>query len=425
MKTKIQVLSGGIALILLFIPSIFLIRSCEKDFYFIQKIKIKGEIPATLKKSASNSSESFTLSDAGKVLIFYGRDYDLVNINSDGTFAGRAPLGSATAIAFLTDSYEFIGNLFIGSINFLPLVGVENDVTIIDFSTLSMQENKIIPSNNPLGNEIVLSPDEIRFMEDVGSYYTSLSQNIDMNNDGTPDIMQNALIEINTSQNLFAGKWGQNEEDPELLPIDQIFFDYSIHIVGPNELLNSTENSLAENATLGGPAINPLSNIQNTGNSYINNKEFKLNFGIQNNGKTEPFPEGVYTLSIDNKQYSFSYTNIDMLNAWVAVIPRFITNSEEEITNIELEYRFLNGVEVDPRKLFKTGIQVQLNGSDYNQLLEIRSSESSPTDPAYNYYNIVLDQVFKLSEISGISLIYTDLFGNEASCSWQSQMNWQ
>lgn len=396
---------------------------CDKDFYFVKKVAIKGKISSSSRKSTGalpDSAGIYSLSDAKKVLIFYGKEFDLVNIQNDGSFSGRAPLGSATAIVFLTENYEFIGNLFAGGMNFLPLMGVESEYSEIDLSTLTLDGDRVIPANDPVGEEIVLTGDEIRFMQQVGSYYKSLAKNIDMNNDGTPDVLQNSMIDIYLVQNFRAGNWGLNETDAELLPEDQFAIIYSFFMEGPVSLVSSTDNSIPENATLSGPSGNPYPDIINTGNSYSNNSYFKVNFSHGFDAQSSAFAEGEYTLHIDNKEFTFNYSNIDMLDYWVLVIPRLRTNSGNQVTNIELEYQFPDGTIVDPRKLMKTGIQVSINGTDNQQLLEIRSKESSPTDPDYNYYNITLETPIELDRIAGIGLGYIDLFGNQGGNMWFS-----
>ena len=401
--------------------------NCEKDYYFVKKINIKGKISQSGKISASriqSSTKGYSLSEAKKVLIFYGNEYDLVNIRSDGSFSGRAPLGSATVVAFLTQNNEFIGNLYCGGMNLLPLVGVADDVSTIDFSTLTLDGTRVIPANDPVGKTILLTEEEIGFMKEVGAYYEALAKNIDMNNDGEPDVLQNSFIFINTNQNFFAGKWGINDELPELISKEKFDFDYKIWIVLPNNLLSSTDNSIIENAVLSGPLNNPHTDIQNAGNSYFNSKELKLNFArAVNSNMNLSFNPGEYKLSIDNKNFTFNYSNINTLNYWMIAIPTLHTNSQNEVTNITLTYQFPNGETVDPRKLTRTGIQVQMGSNENGQpALEIRSKESDPTDPDYDYYNIVINPPKKLSEVTNLNLSYIDIFGNNCGNQWRNAL---
>ena len=131
--------------------------ACNDDKpLFIKKVRIKGKIDKSKSLTVlepRSSDNPYSLDDAANVLIFYGRDYDLIKIKSDGTFSGQAPLGTATAMAFLTEDNTFIGNLFSGSLNFLPLVSNSGDLTDIDLEELTLDGYRVIPLNDPVQNQ--------------------------------------------------------------------------------------------------------------------------------------------------------------------------------------------------------------------------------------------------------------------------------
>ncbi len=105
-----------------------------------------------------------------------------MNIKSDGSFSGRAPLGSASCVVFLTENNEYIGNLFVGGCNLLPLVSMDDKIDEIDFSTLTLSGTRVIPANDPIGTTIKLTDKEMAFLNQIDSYYEALAKNIDMNN---------------------------------------------------------------------------------------------------------------------------------------------------------------------------------------------------------------------------------------------------
>ena len=392
------------------------ISGCEKDFHLIKKITIKGKIIQPVRKMLQGeATDSLALSDAAKVLVFYGNEYDLAEIKKDGSFSARATLGSATAIAFLTKDNEFIGNLVVGGLNFLPLNDYE--LSVIDLSTLSLDGKRVIPASDPIGKSIILNEDEMNFMLEVGAYYEALAKNIDMNNDNIPDVLQNGFIAINTNQTFTAGQCGLNSDSAVLLPVNQFAPNYFMHLHGPVALLSSTDNALPENATLTGPSGNPYADIKNAGNSYSNQVEFKVNFA---RGQNEwlPFEKGEYTLHIDNKEFTFNYSNINMLKHWVLTVPVLITNSNNEVTDISLKFRFPNGTEANPRKLLKSGIDIQVNGKNGQQITEQLTSVYSSLDPNYDYYTIKLENPIPLSDIGSINLLYDDIFGNRGGNTW-------
>ena len=400
---------------LLFSLSIFafFFSSCGEEFYFVKKITIKGQI-LELKKKVTESdtagNNAFTLGDTKRILIFCGNEYDLVDINNQGKFSGKAPLGTATAVVFLTQDNKFIGNLFVNGLNFLPLAGMNDNITEIDLSVLKLDGTHVIPANNPIGNQINLTVDELQFLKEIGSYYEALSKNIDMNNDSIPDMLQDAFIDITTVQDVKFGTCGLNNTTPMLLPPDEFGYSYSLYIRGPNSLLSSTDNSVAENAVLSGPADNPYSDIGGAWNAYLNPRDWKLNFSRQNG--TLPFGPGEYKIKIDNKEFTFFYSRINMKTYTVISVPTIITNGNDEIVKITLTYQLPDGTPVEPEKLILSGIKYELGE------LWDWPYESLPHHPDYDFYTIIPKENVKLSSISNLGLSYYDLFGNEVHMNW-------
>ena len=151
-----------------------------------------------------------------------------------------------------------------------------------------------------------------------------------MDNNGTPDVMEGKLIQLYETNSFKGGTWGTDTQNPILTEPSQITLDYGIHMVGPNAWLSNTANAVAENAQLSGPASNPHGDIINSGNSYINNKEFKLNFARRSSNQQPmtylPFDDGVYTLSIDNKELTFNYIQVNMSNYLILAVPTLHNN---------------------------------------------------------------------------------------------------
>jgi hypothetical protein len=389
--------------------------SCGEGQLFQRKVKIKGVIDKNAKMGKGYKGPM--LKDAKKVLIFYGIDYDLASIGSGGSFTGKAPLGSATVVAFLTDNNEFIGNLFISGLNFLPLNVAGSNVSTIDLSTLTQDSTRIIPANDPIGSQIILSQEELEYMQQVGSYYEALAKNIDMNNDGQPDILQSGIIRVNTMQMFGAGIFGINSVEPVQKPDNTIVNTYQIHVVGDNGWISNTSNTTAENATLTGPDGNPYNDLHNAGNSYINNKEFKLNFSRGNGWGGPPLGPGEYTLGLDNQIFTFNYSNITMDQYTVLAIPTLQTDASGIITHVNLEYKMRNGTTVNPRFLMTSTIKVSFGGTTGSGLYELGNEDGVPPE-SYNLYSIAIPEPFNITAVQNLSISYFDLFGNEIICGW-------
>lgn len=407
-----------------------LLVGCDKDYVYIKKIRLKGKISSVAKSPGSAmkaTAAGFTLADASKVLIFYGNEYDIADIKSDGSFSGRAPLGSASCVVFLTANNEYIGNLFVGGCNLLPLVSMDEKIDEIDFSTLTLSGTRVIPANDPIGKTIKLTDKELAFLSEIDSYYEALSKNIDMDNNGEPDVMEGKQIQLYGMHSFKGGAWGTDSKSPVITSKSAITLDNGIHLVGPNELLSNTANSVAENAKLSGPATNPHSDIVNSGNSYINNKEFKVNFARRNQQGQQwntplAFDDGVYTLTIDSKIFTFNYVNVNMLDYLIVAIPTLHVNSSNQLTSISISYQLSDGSPVTPRNIMSSGVDVNVayNSANGGQIIdEVLSPTGAKYDDKYDYYNISFEKPIDMKSFTNIGISFFDILGNQYSVGWQ------
>jgi len=247
--------------------------SCESlfqdiDYLFMDKVVLKGKV-SNAKASASMqrmpSENEFTLADAAKVMVFYGNQYQIIEIKSDGSFSGKVPLGNSTLVTFLTKDNEFIGNLYTGGLNFLPLQGLDEKIDLIDFSTLTLDSKRVIPENDPVGKSIKLTEAELSFMKEVGKFYESMAKNIDMNNNKIPDLYENITIFLSTERSFEAGKYGiKGQKEAQITGTYDLEGTNSLKIEGYVDWFSEKIKGISKNATLSGPASNPYNDIINS-----------------------------------------------------------------------------------------------------------------------------------------------------------------
>ena len=392
---------------------------------FQKKIAIKGKISQSSKVESSrvrSSENKYTLADAAKVLVFYGNEYDLVEIKDDGTFTGKAPVGSATVLAFLTADNQFIGNLFAGGLNVLPLIGLPDDLSTIDLSSLTLDGTRVIPENNPIGNQIQLTDKEYTFIKNVGAYYEVLAKNIDMDKDGEPDILDGNQILVNSQVYVTVGIFGRNSTAPTLKDTNKFVVDNFIRIEGDKSLYVDGFPIKLE-----GPEASPYAFIKNevhlaTSCFIAGFQHFKSDPTGPMGSTFLPFEDGVYTFTLSQKnKYTFTHINVDMGNYMVIVIPTAHTNADGYITNFTYEFQLPDGTEIDPRNLLSSYIRIQMNDAKYNQLYEGLHLYGSYDLENYDFYNEKISDKIKLSDVNGIGLAYIDLLGNEYQMNWMSR----
>jgi len=407
-------------LFLFFIALIFLV-SCNKDNNPNNSgIVIKGSIPQGMRKSAVSVTDgSLSLSDAKKVLVFSKYYYKLYDI-TDGSFSVSGRIGTGVALIFLDSNNRYIGNLSSQGLNMLPLGNLTNgDNTQIDLSTLTLLGNSVIPSHDPLGNEIIISQTEINSLKSISTYYQSIAKNIDADNDGTPDVLSNKQLVVTSIFARHSGHWGHDKTPPVINSDAQCFINYSLEIQGGSGLTFSNNNIV-----LSGPAGNPYSDITTWG-SRINPGDgtgFMSTYCIQAKAPAGapwgtsflPFRQGTYTLTLDgNRSFTLDYSNIDAKYNLVIIAPTLHTNSEGKLTSITFEYKLPNGNVINPASML-TNVMVQCTDSQMHQFY------NSPHLTASSDLSVLnLDSPLDISSLNGVDVWYDDLLGNQYDIIWR------
>jgi len=381
-------------------------------------IKIKGKISATAKISGNSlkSGNLLSLADAKKVLIFNGNRYNLVDI-VNGSFVANGSMGTATVLVFLDTNNKYIGNLYAGGLNVLPLDSLKDGKnTTIDLTTLTLSGTSVIPAHNPLGDEIRITDTEINCLKEASGYYESLSKNIDANNDGVPDILSSTQIYVSTLFAIFVGKWGINTTPPAMVAIDNFYINYTLFMTGASGL--SIPNG---NIVLSGPDGDPYNDIASNG-SFSNNgfvatfkRETRAPDGAPWGSTFLPFKGGVYTLTLGGNQiYTLNYTNIGSTGNLVLITPTLHTNSDGKLTSISLAYKLSNGSTINPSSILT---QVTMQGNDVNYNLVFDTSDSGLTNNT-GYDSYLFKTPVDISAMGQLGIFYVDILGNTYNIIW-------
>ena len=393
----------------------FAIAGCSSDdSNSNNRIVIKGRISGDNQKSAGlKSADSLSLYDTKKVLVFNSSSYRLFNID-DSSFTASAFPGTATALAFLDEENRYIGCLCAGGLNVLPLVSLrDGDHTVIDLSTLTLEGTSVIPSNNPIGDEIDLTEDEIAWYRELGVYYESLSKNIDADNDDIPDILDKKAFNISTIFDIYCGSYGLNDVPPQVNDTSGFFINYAMRIAGGKSLIPSNPDIVVS-----GPEASPYTDIIQT--HYATGPDCFIAFfqratpappGYPFGSAFLPFEKGMYTVTLDSKNYTLNYSNISARHFFILAQPTIHTNTDNEIVSVSVEYRDMDNALVDPEN-FVYQTMIQLNGFQ-NQLGQIGTLWEDPEAKTNTeLYNFVLPDPLPLPELRGLTVCYLDLIGN-------------
>jgi hypothetical protein len=382
-----------------------------------ETILIKGKLTSSAKGVAESKGIFVDILDSKKVMIFYGNRYDLAEI-TDGTFSAAAEVGGATALVFLDGSNRFIGNLFAGGLNILPLNKLEEGRVEIDLQNLTLEGTRVIPSHDPIGDEINISEEEVVRYREIGTYYESLAKNIDANNDGVPDILNKKDLRITSHFSVTGGKWGINNTAPMQFDASNLITNYQVRIEGNISLAPTSGLQVR----FEGPSDGPYTDISQ--NRYVAEKDCFIAFfrresqQQQGNGGL-PFRKGIYTFSIENQSFTLNYSNIDAKYYLVIASPTLQTDNEGKITSVTVEYKLPNNTIVDPED-FVTILQLQFQKKDGSRLEMGSLYEAVESNRRIkDIKNITLDTPFPISDLSGLSVNYNDFLGNEYDVTWR------
>jgi hypothetical protein len=383
---------------------------------------IKGTISASSlsKRTLTNVTDTVSLSDAKKVLVFNGNSYNLFEI-VNGSFTASATMGTATALAFLDTNNTYIGNLCTGGLNVLPLVSLKDgENTTIDLSTLTMTGDNVVANHNPLGDEIGITNAEINCLKEVSGYYESLAKNIDADNDGIPDVLTNTQINISTIFAISVGTWGRNSAPALWTDTTNYYFNYMLSLAGGTGLTFSNGN-----ISLSGPAESPYTDIalhgsminpsSNTGFLATFKREVAAPLSAPWGSTFLPFKKGIYTVTLDgSRSYTLNYSNLNMKYNLVFVIPTAHTDSTGKLTSLTFEYKLPNGTPVNPANLL-TDVMIQLFDINHNVIFgNYQDRLTSKTSFTSYTFSTPLD----ISTLWQMDVWYDDILGNQYDIIW-------
>jgi hypothetical protein len=406
---------------------LILTTNCKKDQHNTNSpntnpnagIVIKGQLPKSTKSRAVNSTDPLTLADAKKILVFSKYYYSLTDIVNN-TFSVTGQINTGVALIFLDANNHYIGNLSSQGLNMLPLGNLKNgENTLIDLSTLTLVGNTVIPSHDPLGNEIIISPSEINSLKSISTYYQSIAKNIDADNDGIPDVLSNKQLVVSSIFARYSGHWGFNSTLPIALDNNYTYTNFSLAIQGGTGLTFSNGNIV-----LSGPADSPYTDISTWG-SKINpsdNQGFIATFNRQTNAPIgapwgtsfQPLKQGTYTLTLDgNKSFTLDYSNIDAKYNLVIISPTLHTNSDGKLTSITFTYKLPDGTTINPASML-TNVMVQCTDSQHYQFYN-----SPQLTASTGLTSLTPNSPVDISTLSGIDVWYDDFLGNQYDIIWR------
>lgn len=400
---------------------LLLVSACkEENDYDGKHVYLKGRITANTNQPPSSlrTTGEPTLADAAYLLVYYGYGYDLVSLN-DSTFNASVQQGNATALLFLTQDYRYIGHLFAGGLNCLPLVDLEDNL-VIDLNTLYLDGHNVLPTHDPIGREIQLSNAERAVLKETGAFFEDLATNMDTDLDGKPDILSDRQLLLTSGFEPFPpyGRWGL--PDKPAVPYDTtgLRIVTTLTIMGKATMLDSLGY---EHVRLRGPLDHPYENILWQMNYTEGMTSFDVTF-FRNNpfGHTdEGFERGTYLFSLNGTtEYTVRYANTNARLYLVFGIPTLYVDEAGMVSRVDIEWKTLTGEPIDPARIINNlGLVFhQEYLSTPQQRSYIQWGTLNAMEPSMReikaFDRIDALKPVKYSDVTQVMIGYVDILGN-------------
>jgi hypothetical protein len=399
----------------------FIVFGCAKDVNNRPRNNHKPGIEIIGKISRVKNSGN-SLADARRIMIFNGlqqgaaMNVSFSEIVAD-TFVADCKIGQAVALVFLDENNKYIGTLSSRGLSILPLCSMpEGDSSTINLSMLSLIGTSVVPSHDPFGTEININEEELNSLNAVDGFYEYMAKNIDADNDGTLDILNDKQIIVCSNFGMIGGKFGINDQPA-------VISDTAINTIAGNTYITGGRGFVKPgNASLSGPEEDPYNNIDlGFIEDLDNNQGFNIGFMVGNS----LFKKGTYTLTLDNKPYTISFSSIDDKSKIVFVTPHLTTNGEGKVVSISFDYRHNDAEPVDP-DIFLTEFMVQMVDSSLTRIYEspwVKSQyEQQDGNSLIGFEStLMMDPPLDISKLKSVDISYIDLLGNIYYTSWYNK----
>lgn len=374
---------------------------------------------------------ALTAADVAKVIGFNQRgNYFVTTVDSNDNFAIQVDKGFPTALIFIDASDNYLGYLTLSNgIDSLPLAKLADTVTMTELATIDLQILSssgviVTPEHNPIGSELPLSSEEQTAIAQGDDFFAAIIKNTDVDSNGTIDLLQGKFYRPFIMYFVTGGDFvGLTPAVVTPANITGFRFNASINEQGVTIFPGTVTFTGPSGSGLTGQVNDaaPLLNTYNAlyGSPYIDSP-------------TIP-PAGAYTVTYNAVPLVFNipaqsaaFSNI------VLAVPTVTLNGSNAIEKIDWVYKLGNGAAtaIDPRTLIEA-IQIQINGS---------GTQYDPTYPqgpsrlysSANFAPATLSGTLPLTSSSGaawsipwdnvsnISMVYNDIFGNHYVVDWRT-----
>lgn len=334
---------------------LILVNACQKDNddQGNQEEDIVGT-PVLITGSVNSA-----LTGAVKVLAISSTDsYKMESITNDN-FRIELDNGKPWGLIFLNSAEQSLGLVSFGNgIESLPLPLMTAGTDTIDLQTITKSGDIFTPGHNPIGNEIVITDEQMEATACMDDYLAALLKNPDVNGNGQIDVLEGKFYKLEVIYFIKPGRFQGAALTPE--------YDSYKLIEGYRLFLTIKDKSFPEKVYFSGPAGSPLSNTPSEGVlEFDNHRVYNTPYLYDLEDTASYIPAGgLYSINIGGSTLTFNlpdqeYVKNNVTYPW----PTLTLNADGTMNKIDWVYEMPSGTtNTNLYSLLRT-MQIQIEGT--------------------------------------------------------------
>lgn len=357
----------------------------------------------------------FATTDAVKVLAISSTDRHKIADIANNSFSITLDNGKPWGLIFLNSSDQPLGILSLGNgIETLPLHYVTTGVDSIDLQAITRNGNIFTPAHNPIGNEIILTPQQIIMIAGMDNYLAAILNNPDVDGNGIIDVLEDKFYRLSVLYFIKPGRFEQANLTPT--------FDPNTVIEGFRLVLTAEDNSFPETVYFTGPAGSFVSNTPSESyQSFDSHRVYGTQYIYDPMAVTSLYPPGgIYTIQYGSKTLTFELGDQTYVEDNIVYpFPTLTLNGNGTMNKIDWTYEYPTGtVNYDLSALMRD-LMIQIEGygnkcsdhQDANRLYDSPRLEPSVTSHIFSCQNIDWGTPLTGNYIERVMMTYEDHYG--------------
>ena len=351
-------------------------------------------------------------SQVSKVVALYCDGRYVVCSVSNGRFSIDVEKSSSVGLIFLEENNGYLGYLTLGDgIDSLPLTKLAPGVTVIDLQTLSFSDSTFVPSHNPIGSEILLTPEEKIIVAQSDDFFASLVKNPDVDCNGEIDFLKGEFFAMQVLYFIDGGDFGDS-----LTPT----YNTPANITSYKLCFEARDTDRPDMVLFNGPESSMLSNVLSVESNVYADRTTYSSPPLA--GVPALPPAGQYTVTYETRTFYFNIPDQSSIPSHIVlVVPTVTSNNDGTIQKVSWTYRHSSesSTVADPETIINT-IELQISGTgkryaNYPQPDRMYNSEKLPASTTEHKLPC---QDLEWSDITVITMAYNDVYDNHYVVVW-------